>query len=184
MSSYLRALLFDLGDTIMQEETEVKDAGETTVRAELIPGMSDALRECKARGYPLGLVADSRPQTPLHVLRQHRLLDRFDVLAISELVGATKPDPRIFRAALDRLGIAEADYGRVVMVGNNLERDVVGANRLGLISVFFHSNERRRTRPLTAEEQPRATATTARELLNVIDQLESNHTSEQPYVQT
>ena len=33
----------------------------------------------------------------------------------------------------------------VVMVGNNLERDIAGANRLGLISVFLHWTERRRT---------------------------------------
>ncbi|MCX7668616.1 MAG: HAD hydrolase-like protein [Anaerolineae bacterium] len=80
-----------------------------------------------------------------------------------------KPDPRIFRAALDALGIREADYGRVVMVGNNLERDIAGANRLGLISVFFHWNERRRTQPLTADETPRYTVTSAQALTELIE---------------
>jgi putative hydrolase of the HAD superfamily len=70
------------------------------------------------------------------------------------------------------LGIAEADYGRVIMVGNNLERDVAGANRLGLLSVFFHGNERRRTEPLTPGEQPNHTVANAGELLRLIAQLE------------
>jgi HAD superfamily hydrolase (TIGR01549 family) len=172
MSRYLAALLFDLGDTIMLEETEVKDDQEITLQAELIPGMAEALRQFKAQGHRLALVADARPDTPPNVLRQHDLGDLFDALVISEVVGASKPDPRIFGAALDALGIAAGDYGRVVMVGNNLERDIVGANRLGLISVFFHVNERRRTHPLADDEIPRHTVTSARELVALIERLD------------
>jgi len=168
-------LLFDLGDTIMDEGTEIKDAGGTTLAAELIPGMADALRGFRAAGHRLALVADARSDTPSNVLRQHSLLDLFETLAISEVVGAAagvastdKPDPRIFRAALDALGIAPADYGRVVMVGNNLERDIVGANRLGLISIFFHWNERRRTQPLTADEAPCYTVTSVQQLVELV----------------
>jgi len=164
VSESIKAWLFDLGDTIMIEETEVKDAQETTQRADLFPGMADVLRGLKARGFALGLVADSRPLTPPNVLRQHGLLELFDTLAISEVVGAVKPDPVIFRAALDALGIAPPDYGRVVMVGNNLERDVLGANRLGMISVFTHFNERRRTTPIEDDERPHHTVRSAGEL--------------------
>jgi putative hydrolase of the HAD superfamily len=173
MTHSLLALLFDLGDTLMIEETEVKDVEGTTQRADLIPGMEDALHTLKAKGYPLALVADSRPSTPPNVLRQHGLLDHFECLAISEVVGAIKPDARMFRTALDALGIGPADYGRVVMVGNNLERDIAGANRLGLISVFFHWNDRRRSSPLTAEEQPDHTVSSAEELVALIERLET-----------
>jgi FMN phosphatase YigB (HAD superfamily) len=165
------ALLFDLGDTLMAEESEVKDAEETTLRADLIPGMTKALHHFKEQGYGLALVADSRPSTPVNVLRQHGLYHLFDYLAISEVVGAEKPDSRIFRNALEALGIPEGDYGRVAMVGNNLERDVVGANRLGLISILFHWNDRRRSQPLAAEEEPRYRVTSAQELVSLIDTL-------------
>lgn len=172
MTLHLAALFFDLGDTLMIEESEVKNAEETTLSADLIPGMAEALRHFKTQGRRLALVADSRPDTPPNVLRQHNLLELFETLAISEVVGATKPDPLIFRAALDALNISPKDYGRVTMVGNHLERDVVGANRLGLISVFLHWNERRRTQPLTAEEQPRYTVHSAQELITLIERLE------------
>jgi FMN phosphatase YigB (HAD superfamily) len=177
MTPQLTAILVDLGDTILVEETEVKDTEGTTLRADLVPGMAAALRRCKERGYPLALVADSRPDTPGNVLRQHGLLDLFDCLAISDVIGASKPDPLIFRVALDALSIKDDDYGRVVMVGNNLERDVAGANRLGLISVFFHWNERRRTRPLTQEENPRYVVSSAQELTDLIGSLETRDTS-------
>jgi HAD superfamily hydrolase (TIGR01549 family) len=125
----LVALLFDLGDVIMREETEIKDAELNTLRAELVDGMDAVLRALKARGYKLGLVADTRPKTAWNVLHQHGLYDLFDALAISEEVGCEKPDPRIFRAALDALNIAPCDYARVAMIGNNLARDIRGANQ-------------------------------------------------------
>ena len=172
-SRHLLALLFDLGDTIMIEESEVKDAEGTTMTADLIPGMAEALRALRARGYRLALVADSRPHTPPNVLRQHGLLELFETLAISEVVGVSKPDARMFRAALDALEVAPADYGRTAMVGNNLERDVVGANRLGLISVFFHWNDRRRSEPRTEEERPDYTVCSAAELVALIEELDA-----------
>ena len=179
MRHSLAALLFDLGDTIMLEETEIIDDDGTTLRAELVLGMAEALGQFKAQGHRLALVADSRPDTPANVLRQHGLYDLFDEIAVSEIAGASKPDARLFRVALDGMGVTANDYGRAVMVGNNLERDIAGANRLGLISVFFHVNERRRTRPLTDDETPRYTVTSARELVALIerlDRMEENYT--------
>ncbi len=172
MNHRLAALLFDLGDTIMIEATEVKDEEWTTLQADLVPGMADALRLFKSHGLRLALVADSRPLTPVNVLRQHGLYELFDYLAISEVVGFSKPDPRIFRLALDALGVPEARYDRVVMVGNNLERDIAGANRLGLISVFFHWNERRRAVPESPDEQPRHTVHSVQELVALIGLLD------------
>jgi len=164
----LAAILFDLGDVIMQETTEVKDAELNTQRAELVDGMGDVVRALKSRGYKLGLVADTRPRTAWNVLHQHNLYNLFDALAISEQVGCEKPDPRMFRAALDALKIALQDYTRVAMVGNNLARDIRGANALGLISIYFHWNDRY---PQT-DDQPTHTIRSANELLKLIDRLE------------
>jgi putative hydrolase of the HAD superfamily len=170
----LVALLFDLGDTLMVEESEVKNAEGTTLQADLIPGAAAALRWFKEQGHTLALVADARPDTPVNVLRQHNLYDLFDHLAISEVVGAEKPDAPIFQDALEALGIQESNYGRVVMVGNNLERDIVGANRLGLISIFFHWNDRRRSQPRIIEEEPQYTVSSAQELISLVASLDHN----------
>lgn len=171
MTKPLLAIFFDLGDTIMDEGTEVKDAELTTQHADLIPGMGEAIRWCKERVGRLALVADTRPGTAANVLAQHQLADSFDYLAISEIVGVEKPDPLIFLAALDAFGIQPADYGRVAMVGNNLERDIAGARQLGLMTIFLHWNERRRTVPLTADETPDYTVTSAAELVELVRSL-------------
>jgi len=168
VSKNIVAIFFDLGDTIMDEATEQKDAEGTTVAAGLLPGMGEALQRLHDQGYRLALVADARPNTPLNVLRQHGLLDRFEHLAISEVTGFEKPQAGIFLHALQAMGIPEADFPGVLMVGNNLERDILGANRLGLRSVFFHANERRRTVPDSLDEVPRHTVATAQELLDLV----------------
>jgi HAD superfamily hydrolase (TIGR01549 family) len=168
----LRAILFDLGDTIMQEVTEEKDETRTTQRADLFPGMAEALRTLRARGYPLGLVADTRPGTYRNVLRQHGLFELFSAFAISEELGVSKPDPLMFRHALAALGVPEADAGRVVMVGNNLARDIRGANGLGLISVCIRWNDRYPAVPAGPEEAPRHTVRSAEELLRLVEALE------------
>ena len=126
---------FDLGDTIMIEETEVKDEEKTTLRAELFPGMKEVLFHLKENGFKLALVADTRPGTYVNVLKQHGLFELFDAFAISEEVGCEKPDPRMFQAALNKLGIAPED---AVMCGNNLERDMGGAKALGMMTIWFY----------------------------------------------
>lgn len=136
------AVLFDLGDTLMVEASEEKDAELTTQRADLFDGAAELVWSLKRAGYMVGLVADTRPGTARNVLRQHGIEDAFDVLAISETLGTEKPDPRMFRHALAGLGLRPAEDGHVVMVGNRLERDVRGANQLGLLSVLMRHNER------------------------------------------
>lgn len=168
------AICFDFGDTLADEATEIKDETQTTLRAELIPGAAELLRELKARGFPLALVADGRPGTYRNVLQQHGVYDLFDVFAISEEVGAEKPDPRMFEHALQQLDITQADYGRVLMVGNNLERDIKGANQLGLISVWLDWAPRRPKVPAGEWEVPRYTIKEPLQLLALLSQLSGN----------
>ncbi len=166
------AICFDFGDTLADEATEVKDETLTTLRAELIPGAADVLRELKRRGYRLALIADGRPGTYTNVLAQHGVHPLFDAFAISELLGVEKPDRRIFMHALDHMGIDEADYPATVMVGNRLDRDVRGANQLGMISVWMDWSPRGKKLPADAWERPRYTIREPYELLDVLEALE------------
>jgi HAD superfamily hydrolase (TIGR01549 family) len=170
----IKAIFFDLGDAIMVETSEVKDESGTTLSADLIPGIEPVLRELKARGFPLGLVADTRRGTYQNVLRQHGLYDLFDVFAISDELGVEKPDIKIFVFALDALGIRPEDYSQVLMVGNNLRRDVRGANALGLVSVWFHWNDRYATQPADAMEKPAYVVHSAEELLKRVELIEQD----------
>ncbi len=80
----------------------------------------------------------------------------------------------MFTNALDQLGIAKIDYPRVVMVGNNLERDIKGANALGLISVFLSWSNKRTHTPADETEIPQYTIKTPAELLSLLDNMDGS----------
>jgi putative hydrolase of the HAD superfamily len=171
-SQRLLAICLDSGDTLVDEGTEIKNAAAETQVAELIPGAAELVRGLHAAGYPLALVADGPRATFTNVLGHFGLFDLFAAHAISGELGVEKPHAAIFRYALDALGIAPEDYGRVVMVGNNLERDVAGANALGLVSVWIDWAPRRSKIPANALEQPDYVIKTPLELLSLIPLIE------------
>jgi putative hydrolase of the HAD superfamily len=166
------AVCFDFGDTLADEASEVKDDTLTTLQAELIPGAVELLHELKRRGYKLALVADGRPGTYSNVLRQHSVHDLFDAFSISEEVGVEKPDARMFVTALDALGIHREDYERTAMVGNRVDRDVRGANDLGMVSVWLDWSGRYSGEADNESEVPNYTIHMPMELLEVMEELE------------
>jgi HAD superfamily hydrolase (TIGR01549 family) len=58
--------------------------------------------------------------------------------AISAEVGVDKPDPALFRFALDEAGVPADE---VVMVGDRLDRDIAPAKALGMRTVWVLRNE-------------------------------------------
>jgi HAD superfamily hydrolase (TIGR01549 family) len=174
MPHQILAICLDSGDTLVDEGTEIKDETGTTLEAELIPGAAKLVHELKRRGYQIALVADGPAGTFRNVFTQHNLYHLFDAFAISGEVGVTKPDAKMFITALNGLGIRREDYGSVVMVGNNLERDIKGANRLGIISVWLDWAPRRSKIPADESEVPKYTIKTPLELLSVIESLEGS----------
>lgn len=152
---HLAAVFLDCGDTLVDEGTEIKDeATEIVSAAALIPGAENVLTRLRQRGYRLALVADGPRETFVNVLGAHGMWDDFDAHVISGDVGAHKPDARMFRTAIDALGLTPAAAARIAMVGNNLERDIKGANALGLVSVFMSWSTRRSHSPRDASEKP------------------------------
>src|SRR5579863_6930017 len=116
MTNNILAVCLDCGDTLVDEGTEVKNDLGVSLRADLIPGAVEVMQKLKALKYPLALVADGPTATFVNNLGPYGLYELFDVYAISEQLGVSKPDPRLFRYALDQLRIAPGDYGRVIMV--------------------------------------------------------------------
>jgi putative hydrolase of the HAD superfamily len=70
------------------------------------------------------------------------IAEHVDALVVSEVVGAAKPDPEIFRVALDRL---HASAANAVMIGDSWSADILGARAAGIRAVWF--NPRRRPCP-------------------------------------
>lgn len=91
------------------------------------------MRALRAGGYRLAVVSNWEPsleQTLEHLGIRHY----FEAVVTSSVEGIWKPDPRLFRVALERLG---APAETAVNVGDHLERDVEAARTAGLTAVLL-----------------------------------------------
>lgn len=88
-----------------------------------------------ARRYRLGVVSNFCGNVDV-ILRDYGLADHLSVIVDSALVGVGKPDPAVFRIALERIG---AQAGETVFVGDNLERDIRPAKALGMGTVWLRA---------------------------------------------
>jgi FMN phosphatase YigB (HAD superfamily) len=82
----------------------------------------------RAKGYRCGLIANWDPGAR-RVISRLGLAALLQVVAVSSEVGAAKPDPRIFRAALAEAGV---DPGEALYVGDDYRADVGGAWSAGM----------------------------------------------------
>jgi HAD superfamily hydrolase (TIGR01509 family) len=135
MMSRIRAVLFDLGDTLIDEHV---DAVTPLDQVDLLARTDAAeVLESLSRRFSLALVTDTETSHEDVVRRalSHLGLERFfDAVVTSQDLGTSKPDPRMFLEALRRVGAVPE---QAVMVGNDLDRDIKGAAELGLATILL-----------------------------------------------
>lgn len=147
----IKAVCFDLGDTLVAEETVTYNSLGQAVNAEVIDGAFEILENLRKMGYRLALIANDDSIGARNIISANGLEDKFAAIIISEEIGIEKPDGRIFTTALDKLGVEPEN---AVMVGNRIDTDIVGANRLGMKSIQFKWNNRYNNSMDSEEEKP------------------------------
>ena len=163
----------DIGDTIIDEGTEVRKKPFGVVyQADCIPGAKETLLSLYEQGYTLVLLADGLEQSFRNTMRENGLDHVFSEWVISEQLGVEKPNALMFETAMQRLGLTNEDKPRVLMVGNNLKRDMVGANRFCIRSVHMDWSDRYPSRASVPEEKPTYSVHEPLELLPLVERLE------------
>ena len=117
----------------------------------------EALGRLKAAGLRLGIVSNSDGRVE-QALTAAGLREYFDVVIDSSIVGVEKPDPAIFRAALDALGTAPEE---ALYVGDLYDVDVLGARAAGMEAVLLTSSR-------VESDRPCRTAASIHELVNTL----------------
>lgn len=98
------------------------------------PAMIDLVRGLRAAGVPTALLSNSWGNTYPRPLIE----ELFDAVVISGEVGLRKPDPRIYRLALERVGVADPE--RAVFV-DDAAPNVEAASALGIQAVLHTGAE-------------------------------------------
>lgn len=122
------------GETPMQAAgVYAEGVGDQAVPLE---GVHEMLGQLKARGLRLGLLSNTTWPGQLHRrgMQNLGLLEFFDETVFSSDVGLWKPNAPAFHYVTERLGVLPSE---AVFVGDQLQADVVGAQRAGLRAVWI-----------------------------------------------
>jgi putative hydrolase of the HAD superfamily len=95
------------------------------------PDALPTLDELRRRGYLLGMISVCTQDVP-QVWDDTPLGGKFDATVFSCDVGVSKPDPRIYVIACERLGVEPADC---LFVGDGANDELPGAERAGMTAV-------------------------------------------------
>ena len=140
----LSTIGFDLPDDVIEHIVHL-DHSAYSSSLTVDPAVPRTLEELRSTGYAMGLVSNLtlRPDLVRQDLERLGLASFLQGTVFSSEVGFRKPDPRIFREALQRIG---ADAAETVFVGDRLLDDINGARAVGMRGV--------QTRQFRQEENP------------------------------
>jgi putative hydrolase of the HAD superfamily len=99
------------------------------------PDTVETLRALRAAGMKIGLISNTvaPPSGIEDHLAQEGLLEFFAVRVYSCRVGVPKPNPKIFRAALQELDVGPE---RALYIGDKPHIDIVGSHRVGMYAAL------------------------------------------------
>ena len=115
--------------------------------------------------YHVGIITngahDEHTDSQLSKVQYLRLSERIQSLTISGEIGVRKPNLEIFKVACERADVLPKE---AVYIGDTIENDIVGANRVGMASIFINRKSEKAI-PETADERPDYTASNLHDIL-------------------
>jgi putative hydrolase of the HAD superfamily len=103
----------------------------------LLPDADVVVRQLAAK-YPLTIISNGFGEVQYYKFAHSGLQNLFTHLLISEEVGINKPQPEIFRIALERNGVTADE---AVMIGDSYNSDIAGAKAAGIDQIWIHQGE-------------------------------------------
>lgn len=96
-------------------------------------GAEETLKKIKSLKIRMALITNGDRKKQRAQIEYLNLSKFFEIILIDSELGFSKPDPRIFNLALEKLSL-NAD--EVWMVGDNLRNDIYGAQNVGIYSIW------------------------------------------------
>ena len=123
---------FDLSPEAAEDVLELRGA-VTRQGLVPVPGAAETIAALRERGLKTGLITVCSEDVP-RLWAETDFHGLFDAEVFSASVGLRKPDPRIYRLALDELGVEPAE---AMFVGDGANDELGGAERVGMTAVML-----------------------------------------------
>ncbi|HEX2067257.1 MAG TPA: HAD family hydrolase [Nitrososphaeraceae archaeon] len=117
--------------------------------------------------YDLGIIAN-QSEDILKILEESKINRFFKVIVISSEVKVRKPDPEIFRLAMN---LANTSPEHCIMVGDRLDTDIGPANKLGMKTIRTTNSLFKLQQPMNEFEKPTYVVANLSEIANILDKL-------------
>jgi len=137
-----------VSDEQLDRVEQMRLASTRRALAEPYPDVLPALEALRSAGRPIGLISDCSPEV-VQLWPECPLSQFIPEPVLSAAVGLHKPDERIYRAALQRMGVGPY---RAVYVGDGDSQELPGARRVGLCPILVDRGESRAMRLNPARE--------------------------------
>jgi len=102
--------------------------------ARIMNHAEEALKACKALGLKLGIITNGFSHLQHGKIDRLALRGHFDEIIVSGDLGIKKPDERIYRTALERLGTTSEE---TVIIGDHPVNDIWGAAQVGIRGIWL-----------------------------------------------
>jgi putative hydrolase of the HAD superfamily len=121
------------------------------------------LQWLKSHGYMLGIVSDADKEMFCSLINRFSLAQYFDFFIVSDEIKAWKFSKKPFEEALK---VAKSKPKQTLMIGNNLEEDILGGLKNGLLTVLLAEEP-----PLNQKIKPHWIITKLSEVIKIVEQI-------------
>jgi putative hydrolase of the HAD superfamily len=126
-------LLYNLDEPELALNINEKYVSNCSSKPHLIEGGKEML-ELLGKKYILHIITNGFSEAQMIKLKAAGIKSYFQEIIISDLLGIKKPDPKIFEHALTN---SRADKNESLMIGDDYEADIIGAQNAGIDQVYF-----------------------------------------------
>ncbi|GAB5401265.1 MAG: YjjG family noncanonical pyrimidine nucleotidase [Aureisphaera sp.] len=106
----------------------------------LFDGVGDTLEYLLVKGYEMHIITNGFEEVQHLKLKNSEIDHFFRTVTTSEEVGVKKPNSKVFHRALQK---ARAIPKESIMVGDTFEADILGAENVGMHTLFFNYRKER-----------------------------------------
>jgi putative hydrolase of the HAD superfamily len=170
--TYIEETLAKLGFKTSTKKDAVAEAirvfcNEFNRHITLDPQTKDLLQYLQPK-YKLGVVSNlTFAEAAWSILNSYRIKKFFDFVVISGDVSLRKPHPKLFKLALDSLGVEASE---AIFVGDTLETDIQGALNVGMLPILI---DRKSRKAIDSFDKPYLTIYALEELVPILAEFES-----------